>query len=260
MSIMSMFNQVLGRGPSAAPNPAALPTTFDANGNPVASNVPPSQLPANLDNMGEPQPKPAPKVEEQSPLADFKDFWKTDPKAEPQPDLSQFAFNFDATKVSDAVKKVDFTKTVTPEQIQAIAKGGEEAVTALLQVINSVGQQSMQNAIIAGAKVTETGLQSSGARIASALPDMVRKQSVSNVLREDNPLFKNPAIAPMMIAVEQQLASKFPDATPQELREQAKKYMAGFAQEAAKAFGAPTDSTGNASQPRQISETDFSSW
>jgi hypothetical protein len=260
--IMQMFRNMLPGGGQSNPQSNQLATQFDQNGKPIPNpnQQDPSQIPSNVNQPHTPPVANKTAVEE-SPLGDFKDFWQT-PKDQQQVDIADFQFNFDANKVNQAVSKVDFTKSVKPEQIQAIAKGGEEAVTALLQVVNSVGQQAMQGAIIAGAKVTETGLKTSNSRIASELPNMVRKNAVSNALREDNPLFQNPAIAPMMAAIEDQFASKFPDATPQELKEKSQKYMLGFAQEIAKATGGEfnpnAEKAGN--KARQGQEFDFSQW
>lgn len=177
-------------------------------------------------------------VKEPSPEETFKDFWQIDPKKDTVPqDLSQFNFNFDAKKVDETVRTMDFTRGVSADLVKKVAAGGEEAVTAMLAMMNNVGQQVMRNAVIASAKVTESGLQSSGQRLSAELPGLVRSQTVSNALRGDNPLFSDPTTAPVLAAFEQQASIKFPNATPDEIRAHARTYMAHFAKKAAEFTG-----------------------
>lgn len=215
------------------------------------------QDPSQLIN---PQPNPALAVKEPSPEDTFKDFWNIDPKKDTLPqNIADFNFNFDPAKVTETVNKMDFTQGISSDLVKKVAAGGEEAVSAMMTMMNHVGQQVMKNSVIAGARVTESGLKSTGQRLATELPNMMRQQSVSGALREDNPLFNDPSTAPMLAAVEQQMTIKFPQATAQEIRESAKQYMANFATKAAQFAGleiGPASKT--PTQAQKAIQTDWS--
>jgi hypothetical protein len=232
-NVMNMFR--------ATPAPQSV--QLNQNGQPQNPNLQQQQQQQSAQlnpqgGQGNPQNTQEQAPKEQSPEELFKDFWNIDPKKDTVPqDLGQFDFNFDPKKVTETVGTMNFTNGISPELAKKVSAGGEEAVSAMIAMMNSVGQQVMRNAVIASAKVTESGLRSSGQRIASELPGMVRSHTVSNALREDNPLFADPSVAPVLAAFEQQAAIKFPNATPQEIREYTRQYMGNFAKKAASFAG-----------------------
>lgn len=196
--------------------------------NPQVQNNPNPQNPQNTQNN--PQPP-------QAPVDPFKDLWTIDPKQKGPVDLGEFNFSFDQGKVDASINGLDFTKAITPELMGKIAAGGQDAVAATLQAMNIVGQQAAKTALMASTKITESGIRTNGQRLRDNLPHLVRNESVSNVLREDNPLFNDPSTAPMMELITQQMAQKFPNATPAEILKNARSYMANFAENAVKFTG-----------------------
>ena len=54
---------------------------------------------------------------------------------------------------------------------------------------------------------------------------MLRTQSAANHLKDTNPIFSNPAIQPVIEATQQQLLSKFPNATPAEITAMTNNYI-----------------------------------
>lgn len=235
MDIMGMFRNAVGM---SGPNPASP----QMGNQPQQPGVPNPQVvqAGNLavaNNPANPQPAVVEPVKEPSPGEAFKDLWTIDPKQKGPADLADFSFNFDPAKVNATVAGLDFTKAITPEILAKINAGGPEAMTAMLAAMNTVGQEAMKASLTTSVRVTETGLRNTGQRMKDSLPDLVRSQTVSSVLREDNPLFSDPSTAPIMELAVNQMAQKFPNATPNEIREHAKKYVVNFVQQGAKFAG-----------------------
>ena len=189
-----------------------------------------------------------------SPMGEWAELWTMEqPKPGEADPNAPFRFNVDPAKVQQQVGRIDFTKSITPELLAKINAGGPEATAALLTAMNTIGQQVMVQSSLVNTKILESGLDASSTRMESKLPGLVRNQSISNALREDNPLFTNPATAPMLEAISSQMAAKFPNATPAEIRENAKKYLIGFAQEAQSVYkvepnGTPQNNKANMSE------------
>lgn len=245
MSIMDAFRNALGG--SAQQTPQQVPP----------GNIPPNQPPM-LAQTQEGQIPPAPTLQPnqqvtppQSPLADFSNLWEA-PTTPPDPNKGAVQFTIDPTKINQVASSIDFTKSIPPELMQKALAGGPEAMQALMQVINTVSQQAFAQSTMANTKVIETALAQQREKFSAEIPDLVRSQSISSTLRQENPLFKNPATAPMLTALETQLAAKFPSATPQEISNHARKYLEGFAAEI-------TKQTAPAASPKQ-GEIDWSTF
>lgn len=222
MGIMDMFR-------SANPVPSVAPQTT----NPSAANS------ANPSTNGNP---PVPGVSTGTPGGgqakeepNFENLW-TPPKEgeEGLPDFNPSdLFNIDPAKVAQAVQGIDYSKAVSPEQMQAIAEGGEGAIQAFAQAMNSVAQQATQVSMIGSAKLIEQALSKANATLDSRMAEQIRKHSVSSGLKEKNPIFSNPAYAPMVSAIEHQFRAKYPNASAPEITELAEKYVFNFAQSVA---------------------------
>lgn len=235
MSIFDMFRQGTQQGnrPSPSLENGQNPQNF---GQPPQGNQgnPPPQ---NNDQNPNPQSPQNNQQQKETPDDPFKEFW-TIGKDQKQPqDLADFQFNFDPAKVDQQVQSFDFTKAITPDILEKIQKGGPESVSALLTAMNVVGQQAAKAALLTSTKVTESGIKSFGQRSKEVLPELVRNHTVSNALREDNPLYTDPATAPVVAAIEAEFTKRFPTATAQEIRDHAKKYFERFASKAAEFSG-----------------------
>lgn len=225
--IMSMFSNIMGGAPTtqaaptgnqAAPNtpgsiPATAPNTGAASPNTAANGTVP--------NIGTENPNPA-----ATPLDQFSELWKnepTDPNA-PAPQSGVFG-NIDPKKFMEAAGKIDFAKVVTPEQLTAISAGGESAVKAFAAAMNSVAQTTYAQSAFAATKISEQAIARAKESIFAELPTHMKKHSVSESLRAENPVFSNPAVQPIISALEAQLAVKFPAASAGELTQMAKNYV-----------------------------------
>lgn len=258
MSLMQAFQNMFTQQPQApGPNqpgnlPAVAPPMI-AGAN--AGQVPP---PGTVNTAPAVSSDPTLPVEK-APFADFKDFWKT-PEADPNaPNTGPIQFNIDPTKIGQTAQQLDFTKAVTPEIMAKINAGGPEAMAAMLAAMNTIGQQVFSQSVQANAKITESAAAVTHTNLGNSIPGLVRKHTISNTLKEDNPLFSRPETAPMLQMFESQLATKYPQATPAEINQYAKQYLTDFIQEGAKVMNIPT--AGNTPNSQAVAPgSDFSSW
>ena len=263
---MSLLQKLFGTAPQQGPavNPATgqpmQPMQPGQGGSVAAMGQPPmignDPHQPNLPKADPQNPDPTNK-QEPSPMGTWADLWTMDKPKEGEPDLNTpFRFNVDEAKVKQQIGTIDFTKSITPEIMQKINAGGPEAMAAMLAAMNTMSQQVLLNATGVTRKITEAGLEAAGTRLESKIPTLVRNQSISNALREDNPLFTNPATAPMLDAIAAQMAAKFPNATPQDIREKSKQYLVDFAKETHSVFKVEPD--GSPKKPATSNETDWS--
>lgn len=262
MQIMDMFRSMVGAQPAAMPaNPNQNPAA-QVNQQQQAVQLPNQQTPANAGadpanpGFGQPDPK-----QEKSPLEDFSKLWTIDPKTDgaADPRLGDFAFSVDQAAIKKATQGIDFTKAITPEILAKVQAGGEGAMAAMLSAMNTMAQEAVRNSVLVSAGIVEGGIKSSGANTEKLLPSLVRRSNISNALREDNPLFSNPATAPMLSMLEGQLTRKFPNATPAEVTEHARKYLVEFAT-VAKDLDPEVQKATQQAAAKTPNISDFSTW
>lgn len=266
MNIMDMFRNFGGNGNTPA-MPNANPNVNPAAQNPALQQPQTAQLP-NQQNPANPIADPLnpefgkqEQKQEKSPLEDFAKLWTNDPKTDGQQpaSLADFAFNVDQKKIQEATRNIDFTKVLSPELMTKIQAGGPEAMVAMLSAMNTMAQESVRNSVLVSAGIVEGGIKTAGASTERLLPSLVRKSNISNALREDNPLFQNPATAPMLSMLEGQLSRKFPNATPSEISEHARKYLVDFAKVASGLD--PEAAEANKQDKAKVPNiSDFSTW
>jgi len=223
---MSMFDIF-----KAAPAPAATPDNNQQQP-PATPNQPPA---AKLENQ---QPDtntvqtpgtdangvvPDNVNEAKTPLDPFKDLWDTKPNenapAEYKPEV------LDPAKLQEVMGKAVLTGAITPEIQARIQAGGDDAQTAMVEAINIVGQQAMMQSTVVANKMMEQNSTKLMEAMMAKLPSLVKEQSVNNSLQEQNPVFSNPAVAPVIDAVKSQLQTKFPQATTSELTVMAQDFV-----------------------------------
>ncbi len=225
MSIGERISQLFGSTPaapaSAQPQPAVQQTQ------PQPGNFPDAATPAMATDPNNPI---APAVQPAKPegLDQFNDLWK--PPVE-SPDTTQQAgmFNVDPQKLMSAAKQIDFSKAITADQLGAISRGGQDAVTAFAQALNTVAQTVYAQSAHASTKIVEQAIKQSQESMRAELPSHIKRQTVSDNLRAENPAFSHPAAAPILGALQQQLTVKFPSATSSEISRMAQDYLTSFA-------------------------------
>lgn len=220
--IMSVFSNMFGSQAPVAPatpgvqapanTPGSIPPTAPNTGAVAPSTAPNGVIPV--------APKP-----DATPLDQFADLWKNEPTDPNAPQSAGIFGNVDPKKFMEAAGKIDFTKVVTPEQLQQITAGGEDAMKAFASALNSVAQTTYAQSAFAATKITEQAVNRARDSFLAELPQHIKKQVAGDSLRKENPVFSNPAVAPIISALESQLAVKYPQASSNELTEMAKKYV-----------------------------------
>jgi len=255
--IMSMFSNIMGSGnqapaPAAAPGaqaapstPGSIPATAPNTGAANANTAPNGTIPGNENS------NPAP---EATPLDQFADLWKNEPTDPNAPKPAGIFGNVDPKKFMEAAGKIDFTKVVTPEQLQAISQGGEGAMGAFAAALNSVAQTTYAQSAFASTKIVEQALARAKDSFIAELPQHIKKQTVSENLRNESPVFQNPAVQPIISALEAQLTVKYPAASAGEITQMAKQYVEALGTSFAPK---PAATSGN---PGSKEETDWSSF
>lgn len=163
-------------------------------------------------------------------LAKYGDLWKM-PEGYKPPE------EFDPSKLHDmkpedfqkAVSQLDFTQGVTPELLQKVASGGEEAVQALGPILRGVAQSVYANSTLTTTRLIENALSKSAPAIDNKIKTSLRSHEVNRALSEANPLFSDPATASLLGPLKEQLIAKYPDASPSELVTMAKEFLATLA-------------------------------
>jgi hypothetical protein len=236
MSILDIFR--------TTPAPAAAPAP-EATQQPAAPAQPQqSTAPAT---SGQPTDGAA-----TAPLDQFTKLWETDANSDTSANQSLFG-SVDPKKVFEAARTANFAGAINPESLQAIAAGGEGAVKAFQDSMNAVTQAVFAQSTMAATKLVEQGIAKAMSRYDEQLPSLVKRHAAADSLKTENPALSNPAAAPIISAIQAQLAHKFPEATSSQLTQMAKDYLSNFASVVAPAKPAEAPAT-------KPGETDWMNW
>lgn len=239
MSVGQMFQNLFSG--NAAPAPAA-----PAPAQPQPGNLPEQMTagmaadPANPNVPANANPAPAEGLDK------FNDLWK--PVESPAGQQADPMFNVDPKQLMDAARKIDFAKVIQPAQLQAISQGGDAAVQAFAAAMNSVAQTVYAQSAHATSKIVEQAISKSQDNMRSELPQHIKRQSVSESLRAENPALTHPAASPILGALEQQMTQKFPNATSAEISRMAQDYLVSFSKAMQKPEPAQNNSTSSGSK------------
>ena len=188
--------------------------------------------------------------EAKTPLDQYSDLWDTKPNenspAEYKPET------IDPAKLQEVMGKAVLTGAISPEIQARIQAGGGDAQTAMVEAMNVVAQQAMMQSTVVANKMMEQNSTKLMEAMMAKLPTLVKEQSVNNSLQEQNPVFSNPAVAPVIDAVKSQLQTKFPQATTSELTTMAQDFVKAMS-ETLNPAEAPAESS-------VAKESDFSTW
>jgi len=159
-----------------------------------------------------------------SPLADFSTLWDTGASsgANQMPSL-----NADPAKISEAARKIDFSKAVNPQLAQKAMSGD---IDAFMQVMNQVAQQTFAVATQASTHLVDRHTAAVREHMQGELPNQLRRFQATDGLLSENPKLSHPAIQPLISVIQQQFANQFPQATTAELKAHALKYLSGVMQ------------------------------
>lgn len=217
MSFFDMFKSAPTSGPT---NPNGTPMNpadqqkAAANGNPTVPNA--TNTPVLADTTG---------TAEVSPLAAYTDLWQDAPNNQAQ---NVPLFSVDPKKLQEAASKINFGQVISADAMAAIAAGGEGAQKAFAESMTKVAQATFAQSTATTAKLIEQALARNNTDLDARIPTLIRSQTVSELNRADNPLFSNPATAPIMSALEKQFQLKNPNATAAEIQSHTRQYLQEF--------------------------------
>ncbi len=240
---MSIFDMFRSSPPSATPAPdnIAANTTVPS----AATTVPDGSGPAAIPAAGE---------GEKSPLANYEKLWQADDNKTKAPASLVPNMAADPAKVMAAAGTIDFTSNLPPELLDK-AKQGDSA--ALVSIINHTAQSAYGQAALSTAKIVEAALKKQeDAFHSQVMPEILRRHAISE--GASNPVFSNPAVAPLVKSVTDQLARKYPDASPAEINRRTEEYLTEFA--SAIAPNATSGKAGGKPQVTPPSDTDWSAY
>lgn len=201
-----MFASLFGGAKQEAP----APQTQQPNGV-DPTNPANNQMPARLDSdTGK------------SPIDSYGDLWHNTGTQDAAP---ASGLNLNGEKLSQVAGQMDFTKSVTPENLQAIAQGGDAAMQAFAQVLNKVSQDTYVQSTQTTASLVDHAVAKAREEMLSSLPNLIKQQQVVDTVRQENPLVKDPAFAPVVAAVSQQVTRKYPNATAAEINQHVSSYF-----------------------------------
>lgn len=243
MSFPNIFSMFSGQPQTpVAPAPAATNNpTGVANPNQA---LPGTHSSANTDPNGVVPANPGgntsvtPTTESTTPLDQFKDIWQTPTTDPSQANPSMFA-GLDPAKLMEAARKVDFSKAIPPDTMQKIQAGGPEAAAAFAQAMNAVSQTVFAQNAQASIKIIEQAMSKQQEQFTAQLPNLVKRHSAHESILANNPLMSNPAVQPLVGALQEQLIRKNPNASSAEIQQQVNDYFAKLGE----AFGPKPAST-----------------
>ena len=130
---------------------------------------------------------------------------------------------------------VNFLGGVNPEVITA-ALGGD--ANAFSSVINQAVQQALLQSVRLNGAMLNNSFRSRTAAIMEAVPQHVQQAMTISQIRQDNPIFNNPAARGILSALETNLATNHPNISPQQASQVAQRFLQDFATEL---VGKPVD-------------------
>jgi len=142
--------------------------------------------------------------------------------------------NIDSAKILESARQLDFTKGMNPE---LLSKAGKGDVEALATIINTATQNAYAQGAMATAGIVQSAMTLQEQNFNSkVMPDILRRHAISTTVGESS-LASNPAAAPLLSTIEQQLTTKYPTASPAEIKKHAETYLSGLAVEIVRGNG-----------------------
>lgn len=214
---MSIFDMFKGKAPEQAQQQQPQQQQLNNSGGQHIQNNP--TVP-NANNS--PQQVPTPQnPDPQSPVANFNDLWKMEPT---QPNQTP-NFKIDPQQLASVSSKLNFASSISPDDLAKITAGGDGAVGALMNVLNTFGQNIFSTSAQFSSQMTESGYTSAQQAIDRGLPSIVNQQLGRNELFQSNPNLSSPEVKPLVMAIQNQIQQKYPNAAPGEVNSMVEKYF-----------------------------------
>lgn len=230
MSIMDLFRTPAPPQPLSGPQQAVAANAQQPGGNPTSQDANPTVPNANTPKSdGAVAAIPAAAEGDASPLAAYKDIWKTAPTSPNVADLIP-SITADPAAMMAAAKTIDFTKVIDPAMLALASKGD---ATAFAGVINAAAQAGYAQSSHATVNIVKAALaKQSEAFETKYAPAMQRQNNVSEAVNSSVLLASDPAVAPIVTALTRQISATFPTASGAEVATHVQKYLDELANKA----------------------------
>lgn len=219
---MSLFEKIFG---AATATPALPPAPQTPTNNPANNPAPAAPASSSVTSPNGTIPADGAKPGEQSPPDKFSKLWDPAEPDQTKQGEQTPAPGLTPEKMLEAAEKVDFRKALNPELITKLQSGGAEAVQATLDLMNQTAQQVYGQSVVVSQKLVERAVEQAKEEFAKQIPNFVKSQAARESLLSDNPAFKDPRVAPIVGAVQQQLQLKHPQASAAEISQMARDYF-----------------------------------
>lgn len=222
-SIMAAF-----RGTPATPAPGVNVTPPGA-----ATNV---TIPGNTtpQSDGSVAAIPAAGMGDKSPLDKYENMWKVDPNA-PAPVNTNVSLTADPAKLAEAAKGINFASSFNQDDLAKASRGDAGALQSIIQ---SAAQAGIAHSAGLTASIVERALAEQAKKFQDyVIPQAIRTQESRQAVNEAVPLSNHPAFAPMVDMMRNQLATRYPTASQEELKAHAVELFQGFAEGVVTASG-----------------------
>lgn len=168
--------------------------------------------------------QPAVVAAPEAPLDQFKTLWDTDPAS--QQSGQQLNFNIDPAQLAAIADKLDFAQMV-PQAIQdRIAAGGADAVAASMEANNLIARAVYQQNALATTKLVEATYLQAQNKLEAAIDKRFKTLGLADTTAAKNPALTNPAVKPLVDMIQQQIITKYPNATSAEISAKVNEYFA----------------------------------
>jgi hypothetical protein len=185
-------------------------------------------------------------VNSDDPMSGLDNLWDNPPIDEKnkKPEFKGYLPEIDPKKFQEQLGNIDFSRNINPDTLAAFGRGGEDAMKALPDLINSIGRQTFSMAFNASSRMTKAGLDSVEKRFMDDLiPGAISDRLTDDELSGASELARHPKYAPMYRQVKSQLTARYPKATPQQIVEATNKYLSDFANDSTKPKETTPDNT-----------------
>ena len=130
-------------------------------------------------------------------------------------------FKIDPKVLGDVSSKMDFTRGINQE---VLAKATSGDVSALMDIIKTVGQNAYKASLEHSTSLTDTFLTQRGEFEGKQVAKGVKSQLTSNEL-SSAPNYSHPVVKAELNRVASQMSAANPDASPQEIAKAAQQYI-----------------------------------
>ena len=211
-----------GGNNTSAPQPAAP----NQGGQPGAQSAAPNAAPNNQQQQNNQQQNDGQNTvgtnEPKNPMDAYAKLFDT---TNQQADAPAPAFNIDPKILTEVSGKLRFTDGIDKELITKATSGD---YSAMLEVMNTVGQRAYQTAISHGTSLTDKYLSARKEHDFKGIGSTVKKELVNSALN-NTPNYNHPVVKAQLNMVAEAMRRENPDASPQEIAEAAQQYIQDLA-------------------------------